>query len=304
MASDEARPIVVGTDGSPGADRAVLWAADEAALRELPLHVLFADEEWPFGVRAVPPTAEEGRTLGDGGYKIVHSARDLAIERHPDLRVTTAAVTADPVRALLAESARASQTVIGSRGLGGFTGMLLGSVALRVAGRAAGPVVVVRGDGDSDAAVAAPPDRVRGEVLAGVDLSERSADVLEYAYTAAELRGVRLRVVYASNMPPTLVQTGRFVDVDGMEESLRAQLADVRREIQDRHPGVETSDVLVRDHPVRLLSEASGEADLVVVGARGLGRLRSLLLGSVSHGVLHHARCPVAVVNSRTEPLD
>ncbi|MFC0042087.1 universal stress protein [Actinomadura rayongensis] len=295
MAGNEHRPVLVGTDGSPGGARAVEWAADDAARRGRELHVLYADGEWPMGVES-PPDRPEGRELGDGRTKVIEEARAIAAHRQPGLSVSGEALTADPVRALLAESPRAFETVIGSRGLGGFAGMMLGSVALRVAGRAAGPVVVVRGE--------KPPEGGHHEVIAGVDLSERTHDVLEYAYEAAELRGARLRIVCGFHAAPSLVASGRFVDIDGVEDSLRAQMSDVRREFGEQRPKVDVVDVLVRDHPVHALAERSHEADLVVVGARGLGRMRSMLLGSISHGVLHHAHCPVAVVTSRTEPYE
>jgi nucleotide-binding universal stress UspA family protein len=227
---------------------------------------------------------------------VIDEARAAVAARHPQLPVTGEALTADPVRALLAESPRVFETVIGSRGLGGFAGMMLGSVALRVVGRAAGPVVVVRGE--------KPPEGVHGEVIVGVDLSERTRDVLEYAFEAAELRKARLRIVCGFHTAPSLVASGRFVDIEGVEDSLRGQLLDVRRDLGERWPHVEAVDVLVRDHPVHALAERSHEADLVVVGARGLGRVRSALLGSISHGVIHHAHCPVAVVTSRTEPAE
>ncbi|WP_329519509.1 universal stress protein [Spirillospora sp. NBC_01491] len=292
--------VLVGTDGSPGAERAVAWAADDAALRGRPLHVVHAVETWPFDIPVVPPTPGAYR-LGDNGRGILRAARDLAQARQPGVRVSTEAVTTGIVTILHDHSEGAYETVVGHRGHGGFAGLLAGSVALRVAGRAAGPVVVVRGTGPDWDRRALDEHRwdAHREVVAGVDLTDASYPVLAYAFEAAALRGARLRIVHAHRLDPAFVQSRYGVDLTELEYTLAARLRDAYGRFRQLHPSVEVVESLVRDHPVQALAETSRSADLVAVGARGRHPAGAALLGSVSHGVLHHAHSPVAVVRPR-----
>ncbi|RAY12275.1 universal stress protein [Actinomadura craniellae] len=279
------RPIVVGTDGSETSRRAVEWAADDAALRNRPLVIVYAVEQWTYGAAglALPETAE---ALEREGRRILANARDLATARRPGVPVTTELVFEAPVAALRAYSERAFEIVLGHRGLGGFTSLLLGSVGLGVAGHCGGPVVIVRDE--------QPPPQ--GRIVAGVDLSDDSAAALAYAFETAAGRGAALRVVYAWRLPPTLLQSGYTIDVEDVEATVRRELGKVCVPWRERHPGVEVVEEIAHDHPVRVLTEASSQADLVVVGARRRTGLHAVRLGSVSHGLVHHAHCPVAVV--------
>ncbi|MBW8481376.1 universal stress protein [Actinomadura parmotrematis] len=280
------RPVVVGTDGSPPAGGAVAWAADEAADLGRPLHVVYAADPIAYGVPFVPPS-KDGSSLLTSGEGVVSAARRLALERRPRVRVTTEVADAAPVDAFRELSRTAALTVLGSRGLGGFTGMLLGSVGRRVAGQADGPVVVVRGDGTR---------REFGEIAVGVDLSDASEAALEHAFATARRRGAKVRVVHAFQLEPALVQARYLEDERETERTVTDRVRAEYARLRDVHPDVQVIEALVRDHPVRALTAASEQADLVVVAARGRGALAGALLGSVSHGVLHHAHCPVAVV--------
>lgn len=200
--------------------------------------------------------------------------------------MTTRLASGTVVERLSAESERADLLVVGSRGVGGFAGLALGSVGLGLAGRTTAPLVVVR----------AIRDEPYDEVAVGFDGSAPSEAAVGFAIEQARLRGARVRVVRAWQ-PPALTWRGPRPD-----EILAAEAEALRRRVDSwraEHPDVPLAGSLVRRHPITTLAGASRAADLVVVGSRGRGEVKGALLGSVSHGVLHRARCPVAVV--RTE---
>ncbi|GAA4039040.1 universal stress protein [Nonomuraea soli] len=196
------------------------------------------------------------------------------------------------IETLISEAGEADCVVVGSRGLGGFTGLVLGSVSLGVAGHASGPAVVVR----------RLPRVVHRDVVVGFNGGEPSRLALDFAIRQAHARRARLRVVYGWQPPaasPYATELGHlqaetFQDYAGM---VREQVEEQRA----RHPDLIIEENLVCEHPVSAIARASSTADLVVVGSRGLGAVGSALLGSVSHGVLHHVHCPVAVVRPRKE---
>lgn len=279
---EDSLPVVVGVDGSAPAHDALRWAADEAGRRGRPLRIVHAVEPWSHAIPFYPaPMVIE--SMEDAGREILEKAAGQVREWRPGIGVTTALVPDTAAAALRREAESAYEVVVGHRGLGGFTSLLIGSTGLHTAGYAPGAVVVVRGGDRAE----------EGEVVAGVDLSKHSDAALEYAFDAAAVRGARLRVVHAW-CPPE----GRYAVV-GVAELAEAAVRTVRAVLspwRTRHPGVEVIARTVRGHPVKTLTDASAEADLVVVAASGHGGAR---LGSVSHGLIHHAGCPVAVVRPR-----
>ncbi|WP_214321698.1 universal stress protein [Nonomuraea sediminis] len=278
------KPIVVAVDGSESAAVAVSWAADDACRRGLPLRVVHVCEKFSL----LPDEVVERQR--DHGETVVAAAAERARERAPGLRITTEPTTGNVVEELIAEAGDADCVVLGSRGLGGFTGLLVGSAGLGVAGHAPGPVVIVRGSAEA----------AHGEVVAGFDGSPASEAALEYAFQQARARKARLRVMYAWRMPVTgpyafgMADTIRSIE-QGEVEQARERLAPW----PGKYPDVPVVEDVVCGHPAYMLSRASQSADLVVVGSRGLGGFASAVLGSVSHAVLHHAACPVAVVRPR-----
>lgn len=279
-------PIVVGTDGSDESARALEWAAAEAAMRERPLRIVHAVEIWPYKTPrfAQPETAEHMTRVG---RMILVAARERVQERWPDLETTTVLVTEETPEALRAQSVKAFELVLGSRGRGGFAGLLLGSTSLRMAEHSTVPVVVVRGD-TADG----------GEVLVGIDPVRDADMVLDYAFGAAALHRARLRVVHAWQTLATFVAAGYAADAEQIEADLRTEVIAAYQPMRGRYPGVDVVDEIVLEHPVTALSKASRSARLLVVGAHDW-RWSSPQLGSVCHGVLHHAQCPVAVVPRR-----
>ncbi|GAA5070445.1 nucleotide-binding universal stress UspA family protein [Thermocatellispora tengchongensis] len=277
--------IVVATDGSEQAAAAVEWAADEARLWRRGLRIVhvtgLAGLQAPYSEVAGFAEALSGEA-GD----ILQAAAETARRRVPGVHLETQALSGAVVPVLLAEAEQASETVLGSRGRGGFTGMLLGSVGLSVAGHAHGPVVIVR----------ERPDRPRGEIVVGFDLSEHSSAALAYALEQARVRKARVRAVHAWQVPATPAMAA-YPDLT--EAALEGQTEAARKVLEEwraKYPDVPIEERIVTGHPVTAITEAADGADLVVVGSRGHGALRAAVLGSVSHGVIHHVTRPVAVV--------
>ncbi|MFC0865561.1 universal stress protein [Sphaerimonospora cavernae] len=282
-------PIVVATDGSPAATAAVEWAADDAARKRLPLRIVHVLDRLPYDIPRYPIPDMYDR-LSRSGRQILREAEQTARERRPELDVTVEMAEGDPVHTLRRQAEHAIELVVGSRGLGGFTGMLLGSVSMHVAGHVDAPVVVVRPG----------PTDVRGEIVVGFDGSPESEAALAYAFEEAGLRGCRLRVVYGWQLPVHIYAPEIAYDMDEMRQAQADFVTGRITAWREKYPGVETVPATVSAHPVTALVDASAEADLLVVGSRGRGAVRSFVLGSVSRAVLHHARCPVAVVRSKT----
>jgi nucleotide-binding universal stress UspA family protein len=277
------RHVVAGVDGSEHAERALDWAAADAARRGLALRIVYVREPW----MPEHSAATGGRSLTEYAEELLERCAQRAREHEPGLEVSTAVVTGAVVERLRTESETADTVVIGSRGLGGFAGLVLGSTGLGLAGHAHGPVVVVRG-----------PVRPRqNEIVVGYDGSDDAEYAVEYAMEQAAARSARLRVLYVKRTPvvgPHPVGYGP-VPPAGIEEELPRLL----RPWLEKYPQVECVQSVVAGHPVPALAAASRTADLVVVGSRGLGEVATGLLGSVSHGLLHRAHCPVAVVRPR-----
>ena len=267
--------IVVGFDGSIPATAALDWAARQATELKI-VHVdgLLAPERG--GVR---PACEE----------LLAKAARRAVRHAPALTVTTQIAAGPTARRLIEEAEHADAIVIGGRGAGGFVGLALGSVALAVAGHARGPVIVVRG---------VTPRRF-GEIVVGIDGSPSSEAALAYAFEEAELRGARVRAVHGWTLP---MLSPYAITYQGVMNSTFATEARAAGEWlapwRQKYPQVELLESSVCAHPVAALAAASETADLLVVGSRGLGGFTSTVLGSVGHGALHHAHCPVAVVRS------
>ncbi|MFR9776163.1 universal stress protein [Micromonospora sp. MS34] len=282
-------PVVVGVDGSPSALDAVRVAAREAVARHRPLRVVNAFL-WPLLGTPLGPVSA---ALPDDGLrqeagKLVGEAADEARKIDAELRVTGEVVDGGPVAVLLRESRNAALLVLGHRGLGGFAELLVGSAAVQLSARADCPVLVVRSEPRAD-----------GPVVVGVDGSALSGEAIGFAFAEAAQRGAELVAVHAW-LYPSPVGPGDIVPLAYDPEKLRAEeervLAEAVAGWADRYPEVRVRQKLVAASPARALVEESTDAQLTVVGAHGRGSLGGLLLGSVSHAVLHHSRSPLAIV--------
>jgi nucleotide-binding universal stress UspA family protein len=287
------RPVVVGVDGSEPARRAVRWAAQEAVRRRVPLRVVTAFE-WlrgqPIGYVGMGDSYRE-IMLGVSRRHLAEAAQ-LAEQEQPELEVQSQLVVGFPIAVLTDEARRAQLVVIGDRGLGGVTGLLLGSVAVALGAHAECPVVVVRGDAET-------PDP-EAPVVVGVDGSPTSEAALAFAYEAAAVRNVPLVAVHTWWDLLVDPAVAPLLDWDAIEDGERQLLAERLAGWAEKFPDVPVRRVVTRDHAAHALVEQSLRAQLVVVGSRGRGSIAGLVLGSVSHAVLHSAHCPVAVVRAET----
>ncbi|WP_206796304.1 universal stress protein [Amycolatopsis sp. MtRt-6] len=284
------RPIVVGVDGSTAATHAVSWAAQEAVRRDLPLVIVHACALVPVAV----PYAEGlvpayHRAQLEYGREWLDAAESVAQKAAPDVRMSTDLVRGWAAEQLIARSASAELVVLGSRGLGGFTGLVVGSIAVAVATYGHCPIVVVRG------ADARTEPREDGPVVVGVDGSPTSAAAIPFAFRAAASRGVPLVAVHTwLDMP--LGEIGVDEAWNAIEREHRALVGEWLVPARAEHPDVPVEVVVARHRPAHTLLEQAENAQLVVVGSRGRGGFRGLLLGSTSHALIYHAACPVAVV--------
>jgi len=283
------RPILVGIDGSSSALAAARWAAREAVVRRAPIRLVYAfgwmpvhDADDP--VQIVPDARDALRRTAE--ERLAAAAAQVG-EVAPDVAVSQEVTTGMAAALLVSLSGEAQLAVVGHRGLGGFAGLVIGSVSAALAAHAACPVVVVRG-----------PDAPRqdGPIVVGLDGSPQSEAALAFAVEAAVARRVPLRAVRAWLDPAVpYVVTG---PADWDEEVKRQQglLSEQLVGWREKYPELRVEPVLVQDRPAHALAQSTGDAQLVVVGSRGRGGLTGMLLGSVSQAMLQHAECPVAVV--------
>jgi nucleotide-binding universal stress UspA family protein len=290
-------PILVGYDGSDHARAALRWAVDVAQRRNAPVHIVFAID-WP---SVVPPMSytpgwpdEQMRRDAEG---VVAEAAAEAHRIAPQLTVRSTVADGPAAAALWSRTAEARMVVLGHRGIGGFSGLLLGSVGVAVSAHAHCPVVVVRGE--------APPEGTHQPVAVGVDESPQAHLAIGFAFEEAASRGVGLVAVRAWE-PPQLpwhsVTRPLVLDVDELEAAERHLLTEALAGWRDKYPAVPVSTRLIPSGAVPALIAVSHDAQLVVVGSRGRGGFAGLLLGSVSQQLLHHAYCPVAVVREAAGP--
>ncbi|MCK1823277.1 universal stress protein [Streptomyces sp. XM83C] len=287
-----ANPVVVGVDGSSSSLHAVEIAAVEAGLRGVGLRLVHAfgwpSMRPPAGGPLWSPAAAGVRELVDG---TLVEAEERARAAAPHIEVAREVTVGEPLMVLEIESRTASLVVVGSRGLGAFGSLLLGSTAVHLAAHARCPVLVVRGRPDPS-----------GPVLLAVDGSAAGAKAVEFAFAEAFARGADLVALHVWNAWSERAYEGPgdplnvVVDVERLREEEQRVLDETVAPARTRRPGVTVERRLVRSRVRPALIEASEEAQLVVAGARGRGGFSGLLLGSVSQALLHHAHCPVAVV--------
>jgi nucleotide-binding universal stress UspA family protein len=210
--------------------------------------------------------------------------------------VSTAVVDRLPSKVLAEESRRRALLVIGSRGHGGFSRLLLGSTAVDVTANAACPVTVIPAPAAGDAGSSRS-----GDVVVGVDDSAGSERALEFAFSRAAQRLARLAAVHVWHLPTVYGAYGGaellLTDPDRVEAEASALLSRALGPWQERYPQVEVTSQVIRGHVVDALVEASRtQGEVVVVGARGRSVLAGTILGSLSQGLLHHAAGPVVIV--------
>ena len=284
--------VIVGYDGSEHASIAVDWAAQEAAARGVPLTLVSATtiplEGMRFGGSVLSPDAIDDllERLRVG----TEERADVSRAAHPGLEVHIKVALGSPASVLVEASANADLAVVGSRGLGGFRGLLVGSVGVQVASSASCPVVVIR----------KPPSESASTIVVGVDGSELSLAALDFAFDMAERRGWSVRAIHAWEIPAYDIVAAPSgpppFDVEEFEASEQRAFAESLAGQRERHPGVVIEEVIAKGPSARAILDASADAALIALGTRGRGEFLGALLGSVSQGVLHRAKVPVAVI--------
>ncbi|UOT02884.1 universal stress protein [Rhodococcus opacus] len=288
------KPIVVGVDGSEAASAAVAWAARAAAALSLPLHIATV-VHIPAFYYTEPYLAESFKEeLEDTAKARLGSARVHAKQTVDEpLDITTEQHEGKVSQTLIELSANAHMVVLGSRGHGEFTGLLVGSTTSAVAAHGHCPLVVVRGrtmDGQ-------PP--TEGPIVVGIDGSESSKAAVEVAFEQAAARGASLVAVNVwsdVSVQPSLGASPEDALWSSIQTGEEVVLSERLAGYQERYPDVTVERVVARDRPVRVLSEFAEKAQLIVVGSRGRGGFTGMLLGSTSNALLHTADCPVMIV--------
>jgi len=281
------RTVVVGIDGSPGSRTALRWALAEAQLWSTPLEVLHARSE----SLAVLPADRDPERVDAGSSD---AAAVQLIDRELDAvgaDLATVEIKQTPAhgsvaRALVEASRHAALVVVGRRGIGGFPRELIGPKAVQLAHHGTSPVAVV-------------PDGWTGDgrgIVVGVDGSAHAAHALTWAYEEAQRRSARLTALLAWGLLDQyhLEDDARFDPTYSAQDAREFVEHAVRSALDGR--AADVTPAVVNDLPARALVDAAAGAELLVVGARGLGGFSGLLLGSVSQRCLAHSVCPTVLV--------
>lgn len=285
-------PVVVGYDGSDVSESALRFAVAEARSRGLSLEIVTAWDQ---------PTVDLGMGAGAAidpqlSEVVERQAADVAgrgaqLAAGTGLEVSASAVVGPAAAALVDRSRTADLVVVGSRSHRGMTDLLLGGVSRQVATHAACPAVIVR---------AATGEH--GRVAVGIDGSPQAGRALDFAFDEASRRGWQLRVVHAWDV----AVIGFDVDTTGYPEGgILDDVRDAETRLSAevlaghiaRYPDVAVEMRVRRGGAAGVLVASSADCDLLVLGSRGRGGFTSLLLGSVSHKVMHQAPCSVAIVH-------
>ncbi len=292
------RPVVVGLDGSRESLAAADWAAREALRRGLPLRLVHA---WEGGMPADESELPELEAPRYWARRILRGAMDRLNERCPQVHLSADQVSRPAADALVAAGDEAELLVLGSRAFSGFGGFMAGSVALATVARVTRPVVLVRADQTledehtQDAEHRASAYTPYRAVVVGMDPASPSEELLGFAFESAALRAAPLRVVHAWQLPyvPRALEAKARKDVRAAAvRALDAVLAPWRA----RFPSVEVHELVEEGRPAQQLLNATQDAGLLAVGRRIRPARIGVHTGPVAHAVMHHVRCPVAIV--------
>jgi nucleotide-binding universal stress UspA family protein len=285
------RSIVAGVDGSPEGLAAAHYAAALAGRRNTQLRLIHVFEGLFLGYGpgfAAGSFAANDEPLREAAEKTLADSAAEIRAAYPQLTVETQLREGVPAAVFIEESQEAVATVVGSRGLGGFAGLQLGSVSSQVAAHGHGPVVVVR-----------PAPQPEGPVLVGFDGSDAAYAALDYGIHEALALGVPLAVANVYWEEPWGFKETPVPDpAITAEQKARQLITDALELPREEHPELQVEIRTLHSlNPEHSLIEESARASLTVVGCRGRGGFAGLLLGSVSHKLVHHAAGPVAVVH-------
>lgn len=279
--------IVVGAEGTAAGVAAARWALEEGALRGLPVTVVRAwADPLAYGYGSAMALTTQLETFRRAAEDISRDVLSKAGGPGDDPPATAVAVQGRAAEVLTRFSGNAELVVVGTRSAGALSRGILGSVSASVLHHAHCPVVVVPEPREEPIA--------SRRIVVGVDHSPSSVHALGWAAEEAELRSCPLVPVLVRE--PAGIGSGTVADstdLARLEASERAALIAAARK---HHPSLAVEPEILSGHAAHALLQLTGPGDLVVLGARGRGGFRSLLLGSTSTAVAEHARCPVVVI--------
>ncbi|MDT0330990.1 universal stress protein [Nocardiopsis lambiniae] len=296
---DRAPLVLVGVDGSDHAQAALEWAAAEAVRRDAPLRIVHA-LGMPLIVSAYggPVRFEPSEEIQGQATEVLRDAVAHVAKVEPAARTETVTALEEAPLALLRQSHPHDLIVIGTRGLGTVKSLFVGSVSVRVAAHAPCPVAVVPSHEGKPATTGLK------RIVIGVDGSPNGNRALGLAVDLAAQSEGELVVVHSWEVPypydpVALTAAGYRPQEDLFERQSEELVAGLLAEAIDQQRDDVDIDVTVvrtQNGPVNAILEAAEGADAIVVGSRGRGTVRGLLLGSVSQGVLHQSKIPVIVL--------
>ncbi|WP_026127158.1 universal stress protein [Nocardiopsis xinjiangensis] len=291
--------VVVGVDGSDHSRAALEWAAAEAVRRGAVLRIVHS-LGMPLVVSAYggPTRFQPTDEISGQATSVLTEARKHAVEQQPDAETETVTAMEEASLALIRQSRPHDLIVLGTRGLGSIAALFVGSVSVRVAAQAPCPVVVVPHEGNGH-----PATTSLDRVVVGVDSSYNARRALGLAVDMTAENEGDLVVVNSWEVPypydPVAMTAAGFQPQENVfekqsEELVSELLSDVLEDRDDVN--IEVRAVRTQSNPVDAVLRAAEDADAIVVGSRGRGTVRGLLLGSVSQGILHRSRVPVIVL--------
>lgn len=284
--------VVVGIDGSDRDATCVRWAAGAATRAGKPLHLLHA-QDIAVELAAANPIAARGLVFVPDlvlDSTVLSSALERAKADWPELQITGSEPWMHPEEALIEASDDAYLIVVGSSRISGLERLLLGRSALAVSLHARCPVVILPEGTRTDA---------EGPVVLGFDGSDGSRAAAERAFWIADLRGTSVRTVtswYAEVVDGAVVTTPDTPAWEQVESGYHRMVEEGLAELRERYPNVEVDIRVIRGPAAAVLTRESADASLLVMGSRGRGGFRGMLLGSVSHKVLETATSPVMII--------
>ncbi|MBL0887546.1 universal stress protein [Myceligenerans indicum] len=322
--------VLVGVDGSAASMHALDWAVAWAGKVGWSLHLVSSYTLPSFTAASLDGgyAAFDDTSMAEGAQAVLDEAEERAVAA--GARVTTSVATGDAAGVLVELSEDHGLAVVGTRGRGGFTERLLGTVSSALPAHAHCPVVVVplaseKKDmwsqegaqetvlGSAVAGSALEPEKIAPaatvgpdglpqvrRIVVGVDGSPQAEAALTQAIEQAQAWGAELSAVAGvpvGSGAGLLAWLPSNIDHEQVLADVSAGLDAIVDKHEALHPGMSIRRIVLDGTGAELLTEFSTAADLVVVGSRGRGGFRGLLLGSTSQAVLHHSACPVLVVN-------
>ncbi|MFC4631366.1 universal stress protein [Promicromonospora alba] len=311
--------VLVGVDGSAASLHALDWATAYAHRVGWALHIVCSYSLPSFTAASLDGgyAALDDTTIQEGAKSVLAEAEARVADA--GVRATTEVATGDAAGVLVELSGDYGLAVVGTRGRGGFTERLLGTVSSALPAHARCPVVVVplraeanRGvswtvPGSGPAADAETSTTTSGaaeirevrRIVVGVDGSPQAERALQHAILQANAWGAELTAVTGVPVGNSgmLAWLPSNIDREQVLADIGAGMDVLVDKYEAQNPGLRIRRIVLDGTGAELLTEFSTASDLVVLGSRGRGGFRGLLLGSTSQAVLHHAACPVLVVN-------